>query len=890
MKKLSIFTVVAVLFISTTVSSAQYRSYFDMMSNWNIVQKQSFATRMIAVYERSNDRFLNLIERFSRFSHYSWYQNLVGRYEWQLTEIARYQEVLNDSQAPLVVDTIVEDVPGKVVQRRTTIEVTRDTKIVEEIFAGMVREYAVTTVVLHTPVRTINYVNRKTTKIYSDGTRHTDSDVTVTSVDDTVDVETKVEREFLREYPVVVADRDNANSVPRMEILTEAEYLALDDVNYYQSEVYYTAVKNMNSRINDWYTNEVLGKWFGNNLDTVGAPAAWSRGYTGAGSKIAIFDTGIDLDHPEFEGRIAAAECLSAACEYGNETIDDQNRYSHGTHVAGIAAAAFDGTGITGVAPEAELLIGKLAHDWGFFDFSRLDDGIQWAVNQGADVMNVSANTNPDLIYRRSLIELDDGTFYANDQRHGGLYARDGYNATYRSNTYYQDFVEAMKGHEAILVMSAGNNAMPISGVPTNIALDDEVGDRVLVVGNYDMRTRDLYRGSNAAGTLCLQPTDDNQCHQQGRISDRYLMAPGLYIASTDRDGSYRTLSGTSMAAPHVAGAVAIVRQMWPHMTGANLSKLLLDTANTSDIVNYDRERHGRGLLDLDEATTSQGALGIPTTGRVEGARVSLENGVIALDNAGQLSAFEEVMVVDEYDRDFYLDANDLIVSLDTRTVSPIVHALGGVQPDMYIDYTHGLRLSLDQLAVIMNDQTGEGTVSLTVGGLTFGLQNEIGSFLGNIAQSELMRVNGAQTAYIGYQTDRGDYFANLQVGATALDVDSSSLMKNADVLLSYSGTVGARQSVGPYQLGATASIPVTIFDGDARFQMPSSVSYDGNLEYQEVDSSLASQSTPLDVGLFVSTELSDVAKLEAYAELRTSQIGTEYESGELGFRYSLRF
>ena len=120
--------------------------------------------------------------------------------------------------------------------------------------------------------------------------------------------------------------------------------------------------------------------------------------------------------------------------------------------------------------------------------------------------------------------------------------ARDGYNATYQSNTYYQDFVEAMKGHEAILVMSAGNNAMPISGVPTNIALDDEVGDRVLVVGNYDMRTRDLYRGSNAAGTLCLQPTDDNQCHQQGRISDRYLMAPGLYIASTDSDGSYRTL------------------------------------------------------------------------------------------------------------------------------------------------------------------------------------------------------------------------------------------------------------------------------------------------------------------------------------------------------------
>ena len=62
-----------------------------------------------------------------------------------------------------------------------------------------------------------------------------------------------------------------------------------------------------------------------------------------------------------------------------------------------------------------------------------------------------------------------------------------------------------------------------------------------------------------------------NTCNTNQRISDHYIVAPGRYIAAPDANGEYRTNSGTSMAAPQVSGAVAIIHQMWPHMKGENI-------------------------------------------------------------------------------------------------------------------------------------------------------------------------------------------------------------------------------------------------------------------------------------------------------------------------------
>ena len=122
-----------------------------------------------------------------------------------------------------------------------------------------------------------------------------------------------------------------------------------------------------------------------------------------------------------------------------------------------------------------------------------------------------------------------------------------------------------------------------------------------------------------------------------------------------DSDG-YMTMSGTSMSAPHVTGAMGIIHQMWPHMKGENLTKLLLNTAD-KNLINYDVNVHGQGLLDLDAATEPYGAVGIPLTGRTNGpvinlTGISFSSGAYVPSNLLNL----QVMVLDGFERDYYVN------------------------------------------------------------------------------------------------------------------------------------------------------------------------------------------------------------------------------------------
>jgi subtilisin family serine protease len=895
MKKIIVLLLFAFWSIPISASASSFKSYYSYMSAWQPAQQISFATRMVEIYQHSNKTYASFIVRFSRYSSHAWYQSMQKRYAFQLQEIERYNAVIKSvNQKIILIDTIVTEVPGSVVQRRATAEASRSTSIIEERTEATVKEFAVTTVVYNTQIRTINYVSTRTTKMYNDGTSGTDTKTKVTSVEDTVETSTKVGREFIREYSIVVAEPTSSAFV-KMEILTEEQYLERDDVSLFGTQTYMDAVTKMNSRINSTYAKEVLSRHFGNTLEAVGAQAAWARGFTGDGSIIAILDTGIDLDHSEFVGRIAGAKCFSEMCtderliaRGTNETIQDNNRVSHGTHVAGIAAAAFDGKGTTGIAPDAELLIAKTAFDNGFYSFSQTDEAIHWAVENGADVINISANYNVDTIYKNSLEPIGDGLYFSSDTR--GSYSSTGYSQLYKSETHYLNIVESMKGHEAVLVLAAGNQGLPIAGMPGNIAIDSEVGDRILLVGNYDMRNNDLHRSSNAAGTICLEKATDGACANTSLVSDRYLMAPGMYVASADNDGEYRLNSGSSMAAPMVSGAIAVVREMWPHMTGVNLSKLLLNTASIEEIEDYDVYRHGQGLLDLNEATKMQGAIGLPTTGRADGNIAEITNqNVIAL-SGGSISAFEKVMLIDDYDRDFYVDANSIVQVNDTRTASSILAAQQGVTPDHYIGFTGGTIIPMDNIALSINKQSKGTTFTYAMDNFTVGLQNEKGSYLGNIANSHLMRVKGAATAYAGYSFENGDLFGNAQFGATALDVDGDSYLKSAETLMSYSATIGAKNTIGKHTFGSTISLPVTIASGNAYFDMPGSVSSNGDIISSNVRSSLASQRQEINYGIFLNSELSSNFTIQSFAELRTNYAGTNNNTVEAGFNLNLLF
>ena len=124
-------------------------------------------------------------------------------------------------------------------------------------------------------------------------------------------------------------------------------------------------------------------------LDNIGAPEVWTgsngfSGATGSGTVIAVIDTGVDLDHPEFQDRITQGFDF---VDYDNIADDGEG---HGTHVAGTIAGADDGEGITGVAPDASIMPIRVLDDEGYGYISDIIAGIRWAADNGADVINLS--------------------------------------------------------------------------------------------------------------------------------------------------------------------------------------------------------------------------------------------------------------------------------------------------------------------------------------------------------------------------------------------------------------------------------------------------------------------------------------------------------------------
>ena len=886
------------LFIALTpISASAQTSYFDAawFQKMDQMRQINFAKSVVTNYTNITNRYSSLIDKYTQYSNASWYKRIESRYAWHMAEIAKYNTVINSDIAPTVVRTYVEEVPGTTVKRGEIITTTNN-NVVEEQDGNIIKEWAVITVTQTTPVTTTYYTNYKTVSVYTNGKETYSNDVKINRKETVNEIDTQVNRELIREYALVIPEEKIEEKIeePTVIVFTAAEYLARAAVNYTLSATYFNAVKTMHSNINDSYAGK-LGRYFGNNLDKIGAPAAWARGYTGKDSVIAIFDTGIDTDHSEFKDSIIEAKCFTNVCERGLGTVEDGNVHGHGTHVAGIAAANLDGVGTTGVAPDADLLIGKLAYDGGYFQFDKIPEAMEWAVNNGADVVNISAGTTISWAYRNSLTEVSEGVYYA-DMTFGD-YNTLGYNQIYSKDGHATAMIESMKGHETVMVLASGNDRLKVAGQESHIALDSEIGDRVLVVGMYDERRKDLSKWSNAAGTICRELKEDGTCMSDARISDRYLMAPGVYIAAPTNNGEYTLLTGTSMAAPHVTGAVAIVHQMWPHMTGANLSSLLLNTASTDEIANYDPDRHGQGMLDLDEATTPQGAMGLATTGRIDGATVDITNsGTIAMSGNVNISALNSVMAVDEYDRDFYFDANSMVQTIDTRSASATLSGQHGFAPDYYLGYNGGTILPISNgTHLALNDTNGNVSIVQQWDKFSIGLVNEADSFLGNYADSELMSVNSSNTAYFGY-TDSIDFNNGINVwgsatlGATRLDIDSSSMLKSADMLMSNSATLGIKQTVANQTFGFVASLPVSITGGNAQFDIPTSVSASGDITSTTINSSMETNKRELDLGLFYINTLTQTTSLTANIELRNNYAGTSDNYVTTGLTYKVKF
>ena len=284
------------------------------------------------------------------------------------------------------------------------------------------------------------------------------------------------------------------------------------------------------------------------NLTQVGADEAWAAGYTGEGVTVAVLDTGVDATHPDLAGKVDAQENFGAA----EDAVD---RHGHGTHVASLVAGtgAASGGARSGVAPDARLISGKVVDDFGFGQESEAIAGMEWAAPQ-ADVVNMSLGYGLD----------SDG-----------------------SDPISMALDALSEQHGTLFVVAAGN-----SGPGSRSVEFPGVADRALTVGAVDVD--DVLADFSSRG-----PTPDT-----AELKPE-VVAPGVDIVAARAAGTtmgppageqYVTASGTSMAAPHVAGAAALMAQRHPGWDADEIKPAVIASADALEDDTFDV---GAGRLDV---------------------------------------------------------------------------------------------------------------------------------------------------------------------------------------------------------------------------------------------------------------------------------------------------
>ena len=278
--------------------------------------------------------------------------------------------------------------------------------------------------------------------------------------------------------------------------------------------------------------------------DLVKAPEVWNAGYTGEGVVVAVLDTGVDRNHDDLKDNIwtNVGEIAGDGIDNdGNGYIDDVYGWDftsdsnhtldiegHGTHVAGTIAGVKNDFGVTGIAYNAQIMPVQVLNDSGSGSWEGLAEGIRYAVDNGANVINMSLGGSDAPSSVGSAIE------YAASQG-------------------------------VIVVSAAGNDSdsTTMGHDPAAYAVDWG-----LAVGAVD-EDNEIASFSNRSGETKLP----------------YVTAPGVSVLSTTPNNSYDSYSGTSMAAPHVAGVVALMLEANPHLTDAQVRQIVTGTAQNTQYI-----------------------------------------------------------------------------------------------------------------------------------------------------------------------------------------------------------------------------------------------------------------------------------------------------------------
>jgi len=326
--------------------------------------------------------------------------------------------------------------------------------------------------------------------------------------------------------------------------------------------------------------------------DREGLPQAWSITH-GVGAKVAVIDSGVDATHPDLAGSIEYLNDLDGESGEGSASVD---RAGHGTHVAGLACATADnGVGIAGAGYDCRLLIEKSDLSEGSVIGAIID-----ATNHGAQAINMSFGT--------------EGSTPPSPQ--------------------LQEAVRYAFRHNVVMVAAAADESVAEQGDPANVLQPPGSGSRLgsglgLTVTSADYSShRSIFSGYGSEISLAAYGSFHNSSSEGGPpgiFSDfpanptaiesggpgSSLPPCGYCRTSLNGDDRYAYLAGTSMAAPQVAGVAAMIRQLDPSLSAAQVIQLIEQTARRSPGSGWNAQL-GWGILDAGAAVRAAWAMSHP--------------------------------------------------------------------------------------------------------------------------------------------------------------------------------------------------------------------------------------------------------------------------------------
>ncbi|CAG6390780.1 Subtilase family protein [Actinacidiphila cocklensis] len=559
----------------------------------------------------------------------------------------------------------------------------------------------------------------------------------------------------------------------------------------------------------------------------IGAPSAWNAGYDGTGVKIAVLDTGVDKDHRDLAGQVTDVQNFSTA-----DNPDDH--FGHGTHVASIAAGTGAQSGGTykGVAPGAKIISGKVLDDDGFGDDSNILAGLEWAAESGAKIANLSlgGTDTPGTDVLESAVDTlsaDYGTLF---------------------------------------VIAAGNDGSAAGTVGSPGS-----ADAALTVGavDKDSALADFSSRGPRVGDDAVKPD---------------VTAPGVDITAAAAPGSvidqevgenppgYLTISGTSMATPHVAGAAADLAQEHPDWTGQQI-KAALVAATTDSGAGYSPFEQGTGQVDLGKAvkqtvTAKSGSTSLSYATAVwPHGDDPKQTRTLTYTNTGSQAVALALAVKGTDPRQQTAPAGFFTLSADSVTVP----AGGSASVDVTVDTTLGGSVDGAYTAFI-TATSADGQTVRTAAGVT----REVESY--DVTVKHLDRLGKATGAYdtalFPMSGDLAGQFIPVYGadGTATIRVPKGRYMLSSTVYVGDGTTWEGGDWINQPDLTVDHTTEVTV---DARTARPVDLTvpdYAAVARFAAPDFSVETPDFTLDIGMW----------LDSYANFRTAHLGPAVAAGTL--------